>query len=450
MSYSYPCTERRYSLDPGPTDRYYNSHQRYYPESSSSYWQHPTPRPQQYSPEVAATPQIIYHYDYTANNPSQQHSGWPADTAQSSYRTSSNVNTTPAVGFGDSYPESSQRTILTPSTNYSSSVNVHSPAHYKNDLPRSPSLSPDYSSTNSWGDALDDSSESSCQLSASLAPSGSTPLIPSTSVIPSSPHPSSTSVKEEPDDSVGRFIMELSAPQVQSTFLSQSLAPPTEVPLRATQAPPKMRSMMGVFRLNPFAMHSGEGRGVVAPTWCGEEAHPLDEEPVIFEFQLELEDSVSQIPKQPKEPLRSFSPDFELHQERNLERDQNDWQEYHSESAFSTSTPPTWELDYPPNEEHFSPPEPVHLQARQSSRLYESTSFKLFSLLTHFTYRRLTSLSALPSKECRTRGIHGRMLSKLNLIHGLGDQPRPSNATTRSVLVSRRLCPCFQKYSIRL
>jgi hypothetical protein len=45
--------------------------------------------------------------------------------------------------------------------------------------------------------------------------------------------------------------------------------------------------MMGVFRLNPFAMHARGGRGVLAP-WAGGEARPLDEAPQIFEFQLEL------------------------------------------------------------------------------------------------------------------------------------------------------------------
>jgi hypothetical protein len=136
-----------------------------------------------------------------------------------------------------------------------------------------------------------------------------------------------------------------------------------------------MRSMMGVFRLNPFTMHSGEGRGSTAPTWCGEEAHPLDEEPIIFEFQLELDENVPQILDQPKESLRSFSPDFELHQERD-EGDQSDWRECHSDSAYAS----TWELEYPTNEEQFSSSEPSsssHLQpsSRPSSRLYESGYF---------------------------------------------------------------------------
>lgn len=75
--------------------------------------------------------------------------------------------------------------------------------------------------------------------------------------------------------------------KVASFVSSQALAPPTEVPLRATQAPKKMKGMMGVFRINPFAMHSGsEGKGA-APTVCWEPG-PLEEEPVMFEFQLDI------------------------------------------------------------------------------------------------------------------------------------------------------------------
>jgi len=332
--------ERRYSFLP-----------RAYPDS---YWQlSSTARPLQYTQEP------LYHYDYAVHHAPQHHqqSEWLLDSAQQPYRLAVDLTAAPAVGFADSYPESSQRTILTPQ--YSLSP--------KNNLPNSPSLSPDDSSTDSWNNVLDDSSESSRHPSVPLAPSA--PIQLSAPLVPSSPP---SPVKEEPDDNIGRFIMELSAPQVQSTFLSQSLAPPTEVPLRATQAPPEMRSMMGVFRLNPFAMHSGEGRGVVAPTWCGEEAHPLDDEPIIFEFQLELEDTIAQVPEQPKEPLRSFSPDFELHEERD-DGDQSDWRD--SESAYA-STPPTWELDYP-SEEQFPSSESVstHLQAPHSSRLYECMSF---------------------------------------------------------------------------
>ncbi|KAJ7820988.1 hypothetical protein B0H14DRAFT_3146880 [Mycena olivaceomarginata] len=61
-----------------------------------------------------------------------------------------------------------------------------------------------------------------------------------------------TAVKEEQPDDDG-FIMDLPFAPLQM------LAPPTEVPLRATQASARMRRMMGVFRLNPFAMHARGG-----------------------------------------------------------------------------------------------------------------------------------------------------------------------------------------------
>ncbi|KAJ7441761.1 hypothetical protein B0H11DRAFT_2251821 [Mycena galericulata] len=139
-------------------------------------------------------------------------------------------------------------------------------------------------------------------------------------------------VKEEQPDDDG-FIIDLpSAP------LPQCLAPPTEVPLRATQASARMRRMMGVFRLNPFAMHAHGGRGVLAP-WAGGEARPLDEEPRIFEFQLELEDEEEPDDAPKAEPgfdetaLRAFSPDFELEQER-TEPSESSWELYPALSAF--------------------------------------------------------------------------------------------------------------------
>ncbi|KAJ4488592.1 hypothetical protein C8R41DRAFT_402497 [Lentinula lateritia] len=81
-------------------------------------------------------------------------------------------------------------------------------------------------------------------------------------------------------------------------LLSQALAPPTEVPLRATQACDDMRQMMRSFRLNPFSIFTSNGKDLKSDmsdcsdsdpvvTWCGEIAKPLDEEPLIFEWQLD-------------------------------------------------------------------------------------------------------------------------------------------------------------------
>ncbi|KAG7095358.1 hypothetical protein E1B28_006117 [Marasmius oreades] len=76
----------------------------------------------------------------------------------------------------------------------------------------------------------------------------------------------------------------------EQLLISQSLAPPTQVPLRATHASTEMLEMMGSFRLNPFAFHTkhkGPQREDLYLTWCGEEPKPLEEEPCMFEWQLE-------------------------------------------------------------------------------------------------------------------------------------------------------------------
>lgn len=104
---------------------------------------------------------------------------------------------------------------------------------------------------------------------------------------------------------------------------------------------------MGVFRLNPFAMHSLStnfdedtyATDVSQALWCGE-AGPLEEEPVMLEFQLQLEglvlgDDDGQTDRSTNEEasplaitptirinadeasqLRSFSPGFELHSDK--------------------------------------------------------------------------------------------------------------------------------------
>ncbi|KAF8889578.1 hypothetical protein BD779DRAFT_1469677 [Infundibulicybe gibba] len=119
--------------------------------------------------------------------------------------------------------------------------------------------------------------------------------IPSPS--PPTPVQRPTAVKVEPDDADGRFIMELSGTQSYMSMLSQSQAPPTEVPLRATQASPEMYDMMGVFRINPFSMHDGANRGKTPAHLI---ARPLEEEPVVFEWQVELA------------ALETFSPEFDI------------------------------------------------------------------------------------------------------------------------------------------
>lgn len=167
-----------------------------------------------------------------------------------------------------------------------------------------------------------------------------------------SPSSSPFSVKEEPDD---EFIMEFADPLSMKIGIAfEHLVPPTEVPLRATQASKEMRKMMGVFRLNPFSMHHGGGRGTAAPLWNGEEAGPLEHEPRLYEFQLDgFETSVAE------DELRSFSPEFEVDSDGSPDvhdmaaasaamsaADADAWDEYDMGDVNRSSSgwqPPAWE-----------------------------------------------------------------------------------------------------------
>ncbi|KAG6861412.1 hypothetical protein C0995_000541 [Termitomyces sp. Mi166 len=179
---------------------------------------------------------------------------------------------------------------------------------------------------------------------------------------PCHPHPHPQPVKEEPDDP-GCFIMELSAPS--------ALAPPTEVPLRATQASSDMRRMMTVFRLNPFAIHNAVGT-VPVPL---ESARALDTEPITFEFQLDIEPGILDPDSAPLTNLRPFSPDFDLHQKVPADP----W------PAFSSPTPPplhaqSWDLSYPDAQDDFS-----------YSRLHNSVSQKAPTLAGDSAYTNSSS-----------------------------------------------------------
>ena len=113
-------------------------------------------------------------------------------------------------------------------------------------------------------------------------------------------------VKQEEHESC--FIME--SPSTPTAAAPPP--PPTEVPLRASQASPEMLEMMTVFRVNPFAIQGSAKVG--APQPLSLEACPLDEEPLVFEFQLDLLDDAGNAKVDPDlAQLRPFSPGFELH-----------------------------------------------------------------------------------------------------------------------------------------
>ncbi|KAF9556846.1 hypothetical protein CPC08DRAFT_710928 [Agrocybe pediades] len=265
------------------------------------------------------------------------------------------------------YPVMPQRAALSSPTNQSTTLPHNGLRNTRNDSPSSRTSSSDYGTdTKGWDSPLysieSKTRYTSSQIGAAEEdesaerPKSKGGCFPASGAIHTS---TSSLVKVETSDQVGCFISENSAfltlastvkkdasstPPNTSSLFSQSVTPPTEVPLRATQASKPMRRMMGVFRLNPFAMHSLstnadeeniDAMDAQAP-WCGE-PRPLEEEPVMFEFQLQLEgldiaddrgegqrpesEEASPIVETPTSrtgdsdqlQLRSFSPGFELH-----------------------------------------------------------------------------------------------------------------------------------------
>ncbi|PPQ66013.1 hypothetical protein CVT24_011957 [Panaeolus cyanescens] len=190
-------------------------------------------------------------------------------------------------------------------------------------------------------------------------------------ITPPYPPMDSPAVKVEQDEQGGCFILdELST---MSYFTSSKRSSgrdhthssqndlgsqqSSEVPLRATGVSDEMKEMMRCFRVDPFSLHSLshvdivldddeiEGRGRSrkparggspprAASWAGLEAKPLDEEPLIFEFQLRIDgsseeedtdtsdssvrdSSVSSVEAKEEMQLRAFSPSFQLASEQN-------------------------------------------------------------------------------------------------------------------------------------
>ncbi|KAG2069195.1 hypothetical protein BDR04DRAFT_722304 [Suillus decipiens] len=235
-------------------------------------------------------------HDYSSNSSSWNVNllnNWSNEVVPSSSPSSSYAVTNLPVrhpGSGHSgypqsvYTEPSQRHVQSTSSQSlsSSSFERHTLQH------RSPSVGSTFKFDDaSWGATLytmDDRSTPSQSHSIPPTVTSTSPSVRTSSRASSSRSPP---VKLEQDDvsSADCFVMEF-ATSVPAAHDSTSLAPPTEVPLRATQASKAMRKMMGVFRLNPFSMHEGGGQAM--STWMGEDAGPLDEEPQIFEFQLDV------------------------------------------------------------------------------------------------------------------------------------------------------------------
>lgn len=195
----------------------------------------------------------------------------------------------PGSGYQQStYTEPSQRHLQSTSSQSLSSGLSSSSFERQVLQHRSPSAASSFKFDDaSWGATLYTIHDDRSTPSHSLPPPTVTSASPSARASSRASSSRSPPVKLEQDEvsSADCFVMEF-ATAVPAAQDSTSLAPPTEVPLRATQASKAMRKMMGVFRLNPFSIHEGGGQAM--STWMGEDAGPLDEEPQVFEFQLDV------------------------------------------------------------------------------------------------------------------------------------------------------------------
>ncbi|KAH9946866.1 hypothetical protein B0H21DRAFT_822365 [Amylocystis lapponica] len=225
-----------------------------------------------------------------------------------------------ALYHSSDYPESSQRNVLPDNIASSSSFRSHS------------SMT-DRSSSDSarlhraaWGRDL----YSSGIPTMDAVPLATPDLAPAQVRSRTSPT-TSPRIKTE-EQSEGSFIFELPAAAVDP-----HCEPMPEVPLRATQASKEMRRMMSAFRLDPFAMHNGIRSAAVAAPPVGIEIGPLREEPVLIEWQLEIE-----------EPHRSPSPTPEWSQRPvfyPLEDDREDekWMPLPNYQSFASIDSPEFE-----------------------------------------------------------------------------------------------------------
>ncbi|KAL4067032.1 hypothetical protein V8B97DRAFT_2009681 [Scleroderma yunnanense] len=273
--------------------------------------------------------------------------GWSSPPSSSSIpyssATCSGYRHPASIDHHGDYHQPSQRSII-PSSQPSLAACLSSPSPpYSRHHPNHPrSINSSFNSPWVAGGglyAVDNTDASNSEL---------TPKCTSSATSPSPRPPSSTTSsalskrelqKSDQEDPVGSdcFVMEFSGSA--SAQASSSLAPPTEVPLRATQASKAMRRMMGVFRLNPFSMHDSSIQSTT--TWTGEEAGPLEEEPQMFEFQLHVpgcEESTCESESAPSPALLSVG-------ENEVESNTADiaWAEgSHMLSSQYQTTPSTW------------------------------------------------------------------------------------------------------------
>ena len=310
---------------------------------------------------------MSYDRYFSVNMPQQRQSPAVQSWSQCSPESALEAYQPSALWTQNPYPQSAS-TLSSPPN-----ASAHQLNTYEDDHVRSLSRSPEYQGKQ-WTSANDVIYGSS--LAAAVPAPASSPPRQSLSSRPTSAAPSSRPSAAQSRASSVRPSPERQKPKVESTdvqigFVMEPMGAcgtssfpaatplPMEVPLRATQASRDMRKMMNVFRLNPFAVQNGEAKrsGSVCSTDSGStidslesspmpyEAKPLEEEPLLFEFQVQLNDPDNLVPESDRlqeaqivekapplvssplstsplplfesseEPLHAFPPDFELHRE---------------------------------------------------------------------------------------------------------------------------------------
>ncbi|KAA1472414.1 hypothetical protein DENSPDRAFT_180253 [Dentipellis sp. KUC8613] len=236
-------------------------------------WQHVSPKPASY----------LSTQDTSSSSWQPTSSSWPIDPQYSIYNSiRPEHHSSTNLASSSDFPESSQRTVLNSSLSPSGlPLPIGSPyasSHGSHRTIPSPPTDPRFLQDTSLY-TLDDDSDAT---------------------LPAAARKASPFVKvEQEDQRADTFVFETSPPAMNTISFT---ATESQVPLRATQASKEMRRMMGVFRLNPFAVQGGNG-SLNVPL---EEAKPLAEEGKIFEFQLTRDGLVT--PESPSSHRQLSSP----------------------------------------------------------------------------------------------------------------------------------------------
>lgn len=238
----------------------------YLPTPSSSYaWNSPASSVQDQRTWSAPTPTSSPPYSSMTMPPVPSYSSHQI-TARGSYPSE--------------YPESSQRNVLPDGLASPSSFRSHSSvaSHSSTDSSRLRRAA--------WVSDL-------YPVSTPLMAGAPTPMQVRSRALPAT----SPRIKAE-EQQEGAFIFEMPTAEP-----NPECEPMPEMPLRAAHACKAMRRMMGSFRLDPFAMHNGIRSAAVAAPPVGIEIGPLRVEPVLIEWQLELDE-----PRRTPSPASDWTP----------------------------------------------------------------------------------------------------------------------------------------------